>query len=380
MAAELRTLAQKSSLGQGRRFWQSLEAEHWKDFAGQLRRAQVRVPIAGVSHWRREPEFAAAQATAGLDLIDDRLFWNPPLWVDPDRCSFLFSHNGALAAGALVKRKADRPYVVGQWCHQTFGAWAHRHEAADTLLASLLATYEGWDALVRRGVFLYPETWAANAAGTGGGEDIFQLPEAINGIPQDSSVLPHAASLMLRPTLPQAAASPGTPHPAPLPARGVPGLRRSLVPGWNPDQGRLVIDTPYTQGLAGWVSTAPAGFEKLEFKVDQPFAVVVVSSVGTQPIALANRLLVTAVARVEPTGYRWVDAWKREVADPGRPPLLQEPVRARIRWRFKGPVKAYALDNTGARTGTVPLRVTEDGVELDLKGDTPTFHWELVAG
>jgi hypothetical protein len=380
MADELKTLAQKSALGQGRRFWQSLEADHWKDFATRLRRAQVRVPIAGVSHWRREPEFCAALATPGLDLIDDRLYWNPPLWVDPERCSFLFSHNGALAAGALAKRKADRPYVVGQWCHQTFGAWAHRHEAADTLLASLLAAHEGWDALIRRGVFLYPETWGANAAGTGGGEDIFQLSEALNGIPQFFSLMPHAASLMLRAGLPQPAGGSGTPHPAPPPARKVPVSRRSLVPGWNPDLGRLVIDTPYTQGLAGWVGTAPAGFEKLEFKVDQPFAVVVASSVGNQPIATSRRLLVTAVARVEPTGYRWVDSWKREVADPGRPPLLQEPVRARIRWRFKGPAKAFALDNTGARTATVPLRVTEDGVELDVNGDSPTLHWELVAG
>jgi hypothetical protein len=122
----------------------------------------------------------------------------------------------------------------------------------------------------------------------------------------------------------------------------------------------------------------PADFEKLQVKMDQPYGVVVASAAGKQPIASSNRLLVTAMARVEPTGYRWVDTWKRDVADPGRPPLLQEPVRARIRWRNKGNVKAYALDNSGARVHPVTLETVEDGVVLNILGNEPTFHWELV--
>jgi hypothetical protein len=371
LAAELKTLAQKS-VYVGRRFWQHLEGEHLKDFAAKLREDHLQVPIAGVSHWRREPEFAAAQATPGLDLIDDRLFWTPQLWGDPERFTFLFSRGGALAAGAAGKRKADRPYVVGQWCHQTVGAWAYRYEAADVLLASLLAAHEDWDALVRRGIFVYPTVWGTNSAGTGGGEDIYQIPEVVNGIPQVFSLWPHAASLMLqgKTTNPAAPA-----HRGPAAAASA---RKSLVPGWYADQGRLVVDTPYTQGLAGWPGIEPAVFDHLAIKIDQPYAVVVASSLDRQPISSATRLLVTAVARVEPTGYRWVDNWKRDVADPGRPPLLQEPVQARIRWRRKGSVRAFALDNTGARAHPVPLETTEEGVALNILGTEPTLHWELV--
>jgi hypothetical protein len=372
-AAELKGLAQRSVYGPGRRLWQYLESDHLKNFAAKLRQERLRVPIAGVSHWRHEPEFAAAQAIPGLDAIDDRLYWAPPLWIDPDRCSILFSHSGGLAASAAFKRKPDRPYVVGQWCHQTFGAWAYRYEAADGLMAALLAVHEDWDALVRRGIFVYPETWGSNSAGTGGGEDLYQVPEVVNGIPQVFSIWPHAASLMLR----GLTSSPGVAKaPAHRPGSGARGLS---LPGWNPDQGRLVIDTTYTQGLAGWPGAEPASFDKLQIRIDQPYAVVVASSVGKQPIASANRLLVTAVARVEPTGYRWVDNWKRDVADPGRPPLIQEPVQAHVRWRRKGTVKAYALDNTGARARPVQLEATEDGVVLHILGNTPTLHWELVA-
>jgi hypothetical protein len=371
-AAELKNLAARGVYGAGRRFWQHLESEHLKDFAAKLRSGHLQVPVAGVSHWRRENEFVAAQATAGLELIDDRLYWNPPPWVDPERCSVLFSHNGALAAGANVKRKTDRPYVVGQWCHQTAGAWAFRHEAADVMLASLLALHEDWDALVRRGIFVYPEQWGANGAGTGGGEDIYQMPEIVNGIPQVFALWPHAASLLLR----GHTTGPASPKAAPHRPAGT--SRVTAVPNWNPDQGRLLIDTPYTQGLAGWPGPEPAEFEKLQVKIEQPYGVVVASSAGKAPLSTSTRLLVTAIARVEPTGYRWVDTWKREVADPGRPPLLQEPVVARVRWRRKGNVKAFALDNNGARTAPVRLETAEDGVVLSILGNTPTFHWELV--
>ena len=80
-AAALKARAQASPHGSGRRFWQAIESAHWKELADALRADGLRVPIAGVSHWRREPEFAAAQAAPGLDLIDDRLYWNAPPWI-----------------------------------------------------------------------------------------------------------------------------------------------------------------------------------------------------------------------------------------------------------------------------------------------------------
>ena len=247
-AATLKARAQSTAHGLGRRSWQAIESAHWKELADALRADGLRVPIAGASHWRREPEFAAAQAAPGLDLIDDRLYWNAPPWMPPERRSILWSLDGGLAAGASRKRKADRPYVVGQWCHQTLGAWAYPHEGADVMLAAQTAASEDWDALVRRGVFLHPENWGANATGTGGVEDIFQLPEVVNGIPQIFSLLPHAASLMLQAREdPPGHASRNSPSPA----------RRTTVPGWDPTRGRLVIDTPHTQGIAGWPGGSP---------------------------------------------------------------------------------------------------------------------------
>ena len=94
---------------------------------------------------------------------------------------------------------------------------------------------EDWDGIARRGIFLYPQVWGADATGTGGGEDIFQIPEVVNGNPQVFAFWPHAASLALRG---QKATANAEPRKASTRNRAV------HVPGWEPARGRLVIDTP----------------------------------------------------------------------------------------------------------------------------------------
>jgi hypothetical protein len=378
-ARALHTLAEKARGGvAGRRLWESLEADHSRRMAEALRQAKVRVPIAGVSHWRREPEFVAAQAGAGLDLIDDRLYWATPAWVSPEVRSMLWSLDGGLAGVAGHKRRADRPYVVGQWCNQSLGAWSAATEAADLLLGVHTAAAEDWDALIRRGVFYYPLTWGDGPTGTVGGEDIFQVPEVVNGSPHLDVLWPHASSLFYR----GGSSRPERePRKGEAPGRGNGRSGRRAIPGWDGRHGRLVVDTPHTQALAGWVGGQPARFDHLELASENVFLVLAATSIGPEPIATSQRLLVSAVGRVEPTGFRWVDDWRHAVADPGRPPFLQEPVRARVVWRRKGPVRAFALNNAGERVGPAPLEVLPGGrgVALVLDGRTAGFHWELVA-
>ncbi|MDG3003334.1 hypothetical protein [Paludisphaera mucosa] len=373
-AAELRARGEKARGLPGRRLWQSVESAHYSAWAAQLRKAGLKAPLAGVSHWRRESEFTAILSAPGLDMIDDRLFWASTAWTAPDLRSQLWSGDGGLVAGASRKLVEGRPYAAGQWCPQTQGAWALPHEAADQILAAATARHEDWDALVRRGVFIYPKVWGDGPVGTAGVEDIFQIPEVANGTPQVYALWPHAASILLR------GREATTAKPAGEGDRPV-IRKRTVLPGWDSSQGKLVIDTPFTQGVAGWNGEDGAKFDSLSVAAESPFAVVVATSAGPEPIAEAKRLLVTTLARVEPTGFRWVDPWKRETADPGRPPLLQEPVRARVEWRRKGTVRAFALDSSGARVQ--PARVETlpngEGVALIVDGQSPAIHWELVA-
>jgi hypothetical protein len=360
---EIRDLMRKDGVSNVRRSWQAVESDQWRTLAESLRKAGVKVPIAGGSHWKRDYDYSAAQAISGLDLIDDRLFYNPPTWSGPERRSLLWNLQGGLIADAKQKRKNDRPYVVGQWASQTTGAWATPYEGADLLLAAETASREDWDALVRRGVFMFPREWGADATGTGGGEDIFAIAEAVNGIPQAFSLFPHASSIVLH-----------TPEHKPGPRPPKKGLST-----WTPADGRLVIDTPHTRGVAGFVGDSTTSFEGLTVALDtNGFGVAMVSALGSEPILTSKRLLVTVIGRVEPTGFLWTDEWHRDVAYPGRPPLLQEPIRAKIGWKRDGTVKAYALDNTGIRLAAATLEKVEGGYRLVIDGRNPGIHWELV--
>ena len=365
-ADALRVAMRRDDVPAARRSWQAIEGTQWATLAGEVRKLGLKVPIAGGSHWKRDHDYAAAQATAGLDLIDDRLYHAGSSWANPDHRSLLWSRDGGLAALASRKRKPDRPYVVGQWAVPTFGAWATPFEGADLIQAAATASAEDWDALVRRGVFLFPRVWGAAAAGTGGGEDIFSLPEVVNGIPQAFALLPHAASLVLRPA---AADKPRAAKPA--------GPRSAGA-------GRLVVDTPHTRGLAGWAVDGGLGSARsdgLTIQVGGPSGVVMVSALGAEPVATAPRVLVTAVGRVEPTGYRSADEWRREPGEPGRAPLLHEGLPFQVTWNRPGTVRAYALDNDGARVGPAPVEKVpgpNGGQRLDVDGRSPSLHWELV--
>jgi hypothetical protein len=386
---ELRRRAQAiGSRSSSPKFWQALETSQWQAMAEALRKDGLKAPIAGCSHWHREPEFAASLGAPGLSLIDDRLFWNPFTvrpFADATHRSLLWDPDDSLVADVDRKRRAADPdydrrhrpslaYVAGQFCDLTH-SWATPFDGGELLLAALTARLDDWDGLVRRGVAPHPVVWGSGSAGTGGGTDLFVFPEAINGDPQVFALLPHASTLVLR-------------GPDPI-ARGLraPGNRDrdrgTAIPGWDPSRGRLVIDTPHTQGLVGWPGGVPADCADLNVDVlsttERPFAVVVASALGSAPIARSSRILVTAVARFQPTGFAWNDSNRVDVADSGRRPLLQEPVRARVVWKHSGRVRAFALDSAGKRVAEAPLTSVRGGVRLDIDGSVGGVHWELVA-
>lgn len=354
--ALFKDLLKRTTAGSGRRTWQAIESAQWKAIAEDLKKFGLKRPIAGSSHWRRETEFAAAQAAPGLDLIDDRLFWAPPRFGSAEHRSMLWKAAAGLSAESARKRKGDRPYVVGEWAAHTDGAWALPFEGADLMLASRVASTDDWDAIVRRGVFAYPRVWGSASPGTTGDQDLFLAPEAVNANPQVFALLPHAAALFYH-------------------------ANKSKKVGqtaWDTVHGRLLLDAPFTKGVAGWPGRKPFNFESIAIEADNPYAVVMVSSLGAVPIAEAKRLLVTAVSRAEPSGLLYVDQWKREVASPGRPPILVEPVRARVTWKKHGIVKAFALKPDGSRGPAARVTRAADGTTLEIEGDSSTLHWELT--
>ena len=375
-AKKLRDLQKRAPSSAGHRFWESVESAHLKKMADALHNDDFRGLIAGISHWRREPEFVAAQGS--LDLIDDRVYWPPLPWSSPETRSMLFAPSArALDSIAAQKHPAGRPYVLGQWCSLTTPAWSFPDESADFMLGTFLAMNADWDGLVRRGVFLFPVVWGAGPAGTVGGEDIFQIAEVTNASPH--IFVPLATRRFAFPARTRRAGrgqgasrrgrQVGKQGTAPacqrMGFRPRPALfRHALHPGAQP---------------AG-SAVRPLRFRSSSSRPKTRSRCSVATSLSNEPIGSTKRLLVTAIANVEPKDFRWVNEWKRDVADPGHPPFLQEPVVATVTCAGKDACDATSLTTKCAAISPVALEGLPggEGVTLKIDGKTPAFHWEFT--
>ena len=214
---------------------------------------------------------------------------------------------------------------------------------------------------------MHPEAWGASPTGTGGGADNFRSPEALNANPSAFAMLPHASSILLRGAESEAEAGPDA------------ALKKRPIAAWDRASGRLSIETTHTMAVAGPTRGRSARFGSATIAIEGPTATVAVSSPDDGPIAEARRLLISAVARAEPTGLLYADPLRREVADPGHGPILLEPVRARMTWDHEGPIAAYTLGPDGRRISPATLEAGEDGgpPTLLIEGRDGAIYWEL---
>ncbi len=141
-------------------------------------------------------------------------------------------------------------------------------------------------------------------------------------------------------------------------------------------EGLLTIDTPRTKSAIGYLAKAgPVALEGLRVDCRTEFAVVTATSLDGEPIGRSRRVLLTTVARVENTAQGFTPPLPKErswghmtwmLPAQGRPPVIAEPVRARIALRMPGEADVFALDPAGRRKGLLPCRCENGTVLLDL--------------
>jgi len=145
------------------------------------------------------------------------------------------------------------------------------------------------------------------------------------------------------------------------------------------DRGCFTVDTPGTQAVVGF-----AGGERIELgdvvlEPDTEFACIFVTSLDKEkPIAEADALLITAVARGRNTGMEYSDDLS-ELLSAGEPPVVLERVRATVTLKGRQGVTVRALDHVGRRTDeTLPVKTINAGATFAL-GDTErgTLYYEV---
>lgn len=146
--------------------------------------------------------------------------------------------------------------------------------------------------------------------------------------------------------------------------------------GTTRQQGHFTIDSKGTQALVGFAQGKTAMLSVATLTCETPFAAIYVTAAkpGTM-IATADTLLVTAIARARNSGAKIVGD---TVLDNGQPPIVMEPVRAKIVLARSGTPTVWVLDHDGVRTGD-QVPVSNGAFMIDgAKYKTPYYEVEYA--
>jgi Cellulase (glycosyl hydrolase family 5) len=131
------------------------------------------------------------------------------------------------------------------------------------------------------------------------------------------------------------------------------------------ERGIQTIDTPKTQAVSGWIGGETLRTHDATFETRTKKAVVALTSVDDRPLSESRFVLVTAVARAEPSAG-------------GRPPFLSEPVHCRISLRTRTTdLELLALARDGRVAGRPRFEHRGDELTFELPAARGT-HWYLL--
>jgi hypothetical protein len=131
--------------------------------------------------------------------------------------------------------------------------------------------------------------------------------------------------------------------------------------------GLVTVDTPRSQALIGFVKANGKSVSNLSAEVQNRFCTIAVTSLESEPISRASRLLLTLGSRVENNGMQW-NPRRSNLSEWGGSPTLIEPVVGRITLRSLDRAKtvsAQPLDGSGQRpwgNRSVLRRTLKDGI------------------
>lgn len=420
------------------RFYLELENRFWSDSRRVLREAGVRVPISG-TNWQgggfTTRVHMSGQAT--LDYIDRHGYWDHPQGEGNTkwRVSTCRFHNLPMLkslvtgndpqeennAGNLVVAKAWQrvfglPMTISEWntCHP------NEHSLEGTGLMAAYGLMQGWSGSLQ---FAYSSPdWSSAVSQrsfdlVGNPPQILQFPaaaamwyrgdvreapivgeiaysgDALFELEADRIPVAQAAALVGKVGYRFGKGSAKSVDPSPywdsknLVARSITGELR-----WDARNGVARIETPRTQAVIGFLSTAPFESESVRLETAAKFGAVWVTALdGERSVRSARRLLVTAVGPVRNSGMEYeqteqiatrhkVPFWRIKTFGTG--PVLMDAVEGPLRIRSAHAAKfvAWALDVNGKRIRKVHLERTKDAVTLTLAAADRCVYYEITDG
>jgi hypothetical protein len=138
--------------------------------------------------------------------------------------------------------------------------------------------------------------------------------------------------------------------------------------------GCFVLDTPGAKAVVGYASGLRCDLgDRMRIEPATRFgAIYVVARDASDTLATARQALIVAMARARNSGTK-LSPTGTEVLDPGKPPIVVEPVQARLTFGERRPVRVVLLDHDGRPTSkTLPV---QDGVvAIDGRRDQTPYY------
>jgi hypothetical protein len=137
--------------------------------------------------------------------------------------------------------------------------------------------------------------------------------------------------------------------------------------------GYFSMDTPGTKAVVGFAAGQKCELGTVTIESESRFAAIYVTAREPQKTIDSSReLLIVAVARARNSGMKFSPAGDKMLTA-GIPPILMEPVKAKITLRKEGRPKAVLLDHDGRPTGkTLPLE--EGSLLIDGARDKTPYY------
>lgn len=159
---------------------------------------------------------------------------------------------------------------------------------------------------------------------------------------------------------------------------------------WNGNAGYLVIDSPRTQAVAGYLKQKdPFILKDVAMELGTEFGAIYVTTLDdTRPVRESRHLLICAVGRMKNTG---MERYATGKVDPktgieftgfkrlGGPPALLEAIAGTVTIKNDHAAKlhCWSLDVSGARRSMVAVQARGDTVTVPLSANHQAVYYEL---
>ncbi|NQU17627.1 MAG: beta-galactosidase [Candidatus Saganbacteria bacterium] len=384
-------------------FYYDIQVKYFREMAAYLKKLGAKVPISGSNHWVNIE--ADVKANAVLDYIDRHRYWDHPQFGYGTKVVFenqpmVKNPKDALPNNFAYYKVANKPFVVSEWnsCFPNeyraegplfMAAYANLHDWDGVLQFSF--NHAGWTAPMKDNfdISQWPNVWSQwqsaalifhrgdVAAAKNTYKETFGDKDIFGRIYEDSPIADEPLLPLITKTEIDFGQFKKTPDADTYLKRFVSNSNKSIRSdtgelNWNYGKGIFTINTGKTQAALGFMKGQNISLSDVTFAPQTGFATLALSSLDNNPISSSSRLLLTAAARIENRGQKYIES-KTQLKEVGEAPIEVEGVDARI--SLKRRAKAvYALDVNGNRK----YSVSKNSSSFNIRAADRAFYYEIV--